>query len=198
MSEQVNKLKFQDKVAIVTGGIQGIGRAIVDILDEVGSKISYDGPGEIIYMHCDMTKDDEIKASIDETVQRLGKIDCVVNNVGVHPGFVSTGDMSVQGFRDLLSVNLVSYFAASKFALPHLRKTKGCIVNISSNVVVHSCRNSVTYTAAKPLGRIAKSEEMARACLYLVVDATFSTGTDLICTGGSDIGYGIKEFGAEF
>ncbi|KAL4234779.1 hypothetical protein ACF0H5_006421 [Mactra antiquata] len=261
MSAQLNKLKFQDKVAIVTGGVQGIGRAIVDILaenggkvvifdiqDEVGSKISYDGPGEIIYMHCDMTKDDEIQASIDETVRRLGKLDCLVNNVGTHPGFISIDDTSVQAFRDILSVNLVSYFAASKFALPYLRKTKGCIVNVGSNLAVHACRNSVTYIASKggvssmtkalaideakygvrvnticpgvtvtkllnevtteeirqtmakcfPLGRLAQPEEMARACLYLVVDATFSTGTDLICTGGSDIGYGIKEFGAAF
>ncbi|XP_045194076.2 17-beta-hydroxysteroid dehydrogenase 14-like [Mercenaria mercenaria] len=261
MSATVSALRFKDKVVIVTGGVQGIGRGIVDVFaenggkvvvfdiqDDVGSKMKSEGPGEIIYMHCDMTKEDEIKSCIQEAEKQLGKIDCLVNNVGFHPGAYTIDELSVQGFKDLLQLNLISYFTASKYALPYLRKSKGNIVNISSIGSAAAFRNSVTYVATKGgitsftkalaideakygvrvnaiapgavetpllkevwpadeleklktchvLQKIAQPREIGLACLFLVVDATFTTGEQLMCTGGSEIGYGIKNTGLAF
>ncbi|XP_045194099.2 17-beta-hydroxysteroid dehydrogenase 14-like [Mercenaria mercenaria] len=252
----LSALRFKDKVAIVTGGVQGIGRGIVDVLaenggkvvvfdiqDDVGSKMKSEGQGEIIYMHCDMTKEDEIKSCIQAAEKRLGKIDCLVNHVGFHPGSYTIDELSVQGFKDLLQLNLISYFTASKYALPYLRKSKGNIVNISSIGSPAAFRNSVTYVATKGgvtsftkalaideakhgvrvnaiasgaieevwpadeleklktchlLQKIAQPREIGLACLFLAVDATFTTGEQLMCTGGSEIGYGIKNTGLAF
>ena len=71
---------------------------------------------------------------IAQTVERFGKIDCLINNAGWHPPHHSIDEFSVQDFRDLLELNLVSIFAACKAALPHLRKTQGNIINLSSLV----------------------------------------------------------------
>ncbi|XP_045196097.2 17-beta-hydroxysteroid dehydrogenase 14-like [Mercenaria mercenaria] len=151
-------------------------------------------------------------------------------------------DISVQGFRDLLEINLVSNFTASKYALPHLRESKGCIVNISSNAASAAFKNSSTYCACKGgvssltralaideakygvrvnsiapgpvdtrlvralmsveerdllakcnnMNRFARPREIGLTCLYLAVDATFTTGEEIMCTGGAEVGYGVK------
>ncbi|XP_053381555.1 17-beta-hydroxysteroid dehydrogenase 14-like isoform X2 [Mercenaria mercenaria] len=151
--------RFKDKVAIVTGGCCGIGRGCADVLadhggqvvvldvnDEVGTKLNHTN---MHYIRCDMTKEDEIKNVIEEVVRKYGKIDCLVNNVGGHPGYTNIDELSVQSFKDLLNLNLVSYFTASKYALPHLRKTKGSIVNITSISGHAGTANSPSYCATK-------------------------------------------------
>lgn len=252
----MSALRFQDKVAIITGGCQGVGRGCVDVLvenggkivvfdikDDIGSTMSVEGPGELVYIHCDVTKEEEIKNSIEAVIQRFGKLDCLVNNVGSHQGPNSIDDISMQSFRELLEVNLISNFAMSKYALPHIRKSKGSIVNISSITANAAMKNSSTYCASKggvksitkalaideakycvrvnsiapgcvetellkrllsqehrnfyakchTIGRLAQPREIGLACLFLAVDATFTTGEELFCTGGSEIGYGVKD-----
>ncbi|XP_060555349.1 17-beta-hydroxysteroid dehydrogenase 14-like isoform X2 [Ruditapes philippinarum] len=242
MSVEETRLRFYQKVAIVTGGCDGVGRGCVDILDELGSNMTHDGPGKIIYIHCDMKSETEIKEAIEKTVKMCGKIDCLVNNVGSHPGPSSIDDITVQGFRDLLEINLISHFTASKYTLPHLRVSNGCIVNISSNCATKSFKNSSSYGATKGgvtsltkalaideakygvrvnsiapgpvntrllqslmpaeeqellakcnhLNRLASPREIGQTCLYLATDATFTTGMEIMVTGGAEIGYGVK------
>ena len=88
-------------------------------------------------MRCDVSKVDEVERLIDATVERYGRIDCLINNAGWHPPHKPIDDFSVEDFRDLLDLNLVSIFAACKSALPHLRKRKGNIINMSSLVGTH-------------------------------------------------------------
>jgi NAD(P)-dependent dehydrogenase (short-subunit alcohol dehydrogenase family) len=76
------------------------------------------------------------KNLIDSTIQKHGRLDCLVNNAGWHPPHKPIDSFSVQEFRDLLDLNLVSIFAAAKFALPYLRQTQGNIINLSSLVGV--------------------------------------------------------------
>ncbi|XP_045197481.2 17-beta-hydroxysteroid dehydrogenase 14-like [Mercenaria mercenaria] len=254
--------RFQNKVAVVTGGCCGVGRGCVDVLveeggfvavldfnDEVGKSLNSDGlAGEMYFIHCDMNKEEDIKNAIEEVIKKYGRIDCLVNNVGTHPGSKEIDDLSVQGFRDLLNTNLVSYFTASKYALPYLRKTEGCIVNTGSigssaaakgmpsycaskggtiaftkALAIDEAKHGVRVNAVSPsivdtpllrtvirqwgeeqeqvdmlasftqLGRLSIPREIGKACLFLAVDATFTTGEELMCTGGTEIGYGVKQ-----
>jgi NAD(P)-dependent dehydrogenase (short-subunit alcohol dehydrogenase family) len=159
-------MRYQDKVVIVTGGTKGIGEGCVRVFVDAGSKVvfcardekagaalaaelSAKGPGHAHFVRCDVSKVDELRALVDETVERFGRIDCLINNAGWHPPHKPIDDFSIEEFRCLLDLNLVSMFAACKFALPHLRKTKGNIINMSSLVGSMGQLHATTYVATK-------------------------------------------------
>jgi NAD(P)-dependent dehydrogenase (short-subunit alcohol dehydrogenase family) len=159
-------MNYQDKVVIVTGGTKGIGEGCVRVFVEAGAKVVFCarkqeegdilvnelnslGQGEAFFVKCDVSKIDEIKNLISQTVEKYGQIDCLINNAGWHPPHKPIDDFSVEEFRDLLNLNLVSIFAACKFALPFLRKTGGNIINMSSLVGMIGQLRAVTYVATK-------------------------------------------------
>jgi NAD(P)-dependent dehydrogenase (short-subunit alcohol dehydrogenase family) len=101
------------------------------------------------FIKCDVSKSDEVENLIASSVEKYGRIDCLINNAGWHPPHRSIDDFSVEEFRDLLELNLISIFTACKFALPHIRKTKGNIINMSSLVGQMGQLHAVTYVATK-------------------------------------------------
>src|SRR5687767_1310225 len=162
--------RYADKVVIVTGGSSGIGkgcayefiragaRVVVCCNDEgEGRAVERDlqelarteGRGEALFVYCDVRKEEDVRGLIDAAVTRYGRIDCLINNAGWHPPHKPIDDFSVEDFRALLDLNLVSYFAACKFALPHLRKVKGNIINMSSLVGAIGQAGATTYVASK-------------------------------------------------
>lgn len=159
-------MNYKDRVVLITGGSKGIGEGCVRVFAEAGSKVVFcsrgkqageaiaaevnkKGPGQAQFMQCDVSKPDEVKKLIDATVAKHGRLDCLINNAGWHPPHKPIDDFSVEDFRSLLDLNLVSIFAACKFALPHLRKTKGNIINMSSLVAIMGQPGAVTYVATK-------------------------------------------------
>ncbi|CAH1250893.1 HSD17B14 [Branchiostoma lanceolatum] len=257
--------RYKDKVVIVTGGSKGIGEGAVRVFvknggskvvfcsrgEEAGKKLEAEmntaGPGEAFFVPCDVTKEEDIKNVIEKTVEKYGRIDCLVNNAGSHPPEQTIDDTSVEDFKSLLNLNLVSYFIASKFALPHLRKTQGNIINMSSLVGVigqtHACayvttKGGITSLTralavdeakygvrvntispgnvwtplwdslskssgnaeamikggeeAQLLGRMGTIEEAGKVCLFLAAEATFTTGIDMLLSGGAELNYGRK------
>jgi NAD(P)-dependent dehydrogenase (short-subunit alcohol dehydrogenase family) len=161
-----DSMRYKDKVTIVTGGSKGIGLGCVKVFVEEGSKVVFcsrnekegkaveaevnaKGPGSATFIRADMSKVDEVKKVIDFTAQKFGRIDCLINNAGWHPPHKSIDEFSVEDFRSLLELNLVSYFAACKYALPHLRKVKGNIINMSSLVGAMGQSGATTYVATK-------------------------------------------------
>ena len=113
------------------------------VVAELGSK------GDAFFVRCDVSSPEEIHYLIATTIEKHGRIDCLVNNAGSHPPHMPIDDFSVQDFRDLLDLNLISMFAACKYALPHIRKTKGNIINMSSLVGAMGQLHAVTYVASK-------------------------------------------------
>lgn len=161
--------RYKDKVTIVTGGSKGIGRGCVEVFVKNGSKVVFcsrnekegkateeeinqacgDSVGECFYVRCDMTKEDDIKNLVDTAIEKYGRLDCVINNAGVHPPFQTIDEISADEFRSLLENNLVSYFLVAKYSLPHLRKTKGNIIQDSSLVAEIGQPGACTYVASK-------------------------------------------------
>ncbi|CAG2205850.1 17-beta-hydroxysteroid dehydrogenase 14 [Mytilus edulis] len=107
------------------------------------------GPGEAVFIFADVTKEDDIKNLINKTVEKYGQIDCVINNAGQHPEYRTIDDYTAEEFRKLFEVNVLGYFLVSKYALPHLRKTEGNIINNSSMTAHTAAGWSSMYCATK-------------------------------------------------
>lgn len=161
---------YADKVLIVTGGSSGIGKGCAEQFVKAGARVVLccnnedegagvaaslrdiaiaQGSGDVEFVYCDVTSTDDIRNLIDGTVSRHARLDCLINNAGWHPPHKPIDDFSIQEFRDLLELNLVSIFTASKFALPYLRQTKGNIINMASLVATIGQRHATTYVATK-------------------------------------------------
>src|SRR5947209_5426925 len=159
-------MTYTDRVVVITGGSHGIGEGCVRSFVAAGAKVVFcarndrdgehlaeevnaSGPGEPQFIRCDVSKVEEIQSLIDEAVARFGQLDCLINNAGWHPPHKPIDEFSIDDFRDLLDLNLVSIFAACKFALPHLRRTQGNIINMSSLVGTIGQLHATTYVATK-------------------------------------------------
>jgi len=159
-------MSYVDKIVIITGGSKGIGEGCVRVFVAAGAKVVFcsrtepsgqalaaelsgRGPGEAHFIECDVSQVEEIQRLIEATIARYGRLDCLINNAGWHPPHRPIDDFSVQDFRDLLELNLISFFAACKFALPHLRRTQGNIINMSSLVGAIGQHHATTYVATK-------------------------------------------------
>lgn len=184
-------MKLKDKVAIVTGSSKGIGEGIARVFSREGAKVVIvcrtedagkkmadelgASDGRAIFIKTDVTKSEEIQAMIDKTVQTFGKLDILVNNAGYHIS-KNVVETSEREWEFIQSTNLRSTFLCSKYALPHLIKTKGAIVNISSMVGLVGQPNAGAYSATKG-GQIAMSKGMA------IDFAPFGVRVNVICPG---------------
>jgi NAD(P)-dependent dehydrogenase (short-subunit alcohol dehydrogenase family) len=159
-------MRYADKVVVITGGSKGIGEGCVRVFVEAGAQVVFcargreggerlaqeldaRGPGEALFIPADVSRVEEIESLIAKAVERYGRLDCLINNAGWHPPHKPIDGFSVEEFRALLDLNLVSVFAACKFALPHLRKTRGNIINLSSLVGSMGQLQATTYVATK-------------------------------------------------
>lgn len=159
-------LRYPDRAVIVTGGTRGIGAGCVRAFVAAGSKVVFCakdpaggaelaaelcalGPGEAVFLPCDMARTDEVEALVDRTRERLGRIDCLVNNAGWHPPHQPIDAFSYEDFRALFELNVMGMFAACRRALPHLRETRGSIVNVGSLVASMGQLHATTYVATK-------------------------------------------------
>ncbi|XP_008843227.1 17-beta-hydroxysteroid dehydrogenase 14 isoform X1 [Nannospalax galili] len=149
------------KVVVVTGGGRGIGAGIVRAFVDSGAQVVFCDKDEAggraleqelsgtAFIACDMTQEGDLQTLISETLSRFGRLDCVVNNAGYHPPAQWPEETSIEGFRELLEVNLLGMYALTKLALPHLRKNRGNIINISSLVGAIGQSRAVPYVATK-------------------------------------------------
>src|SRR5204862_5335549 len=117
--------------------------------ERLTAEVNAGGPGEAQFIRCDVSNVEEIQSLIDAAVARFGRLDCLINNAGWHPPHKPIDEFSIEEFRELLDLNLISIFAACKFALPHLRRTQGNIINMSSLVGTIGQLHATTYVATK-------------------------------------------------
>ena len=166
----MTSLRYPERVVIITGGSRGIGKGCAYEFVRAGAKVVIccndeeegsavagelqelarsEGAGEASFVYCDVRRADDVRGLIEAAVARHGRLDCLINNAGWHPPHAAIDDFSVEDFRSLLDLNLVSAFTACKLALPHLRRTRGNIINMSSLVGQIGQRGATTYVATK-------------------------------------------------
>jgi 2-dehydro-3-deoxy-L-rhamnonate dehydrogenase (NAD+) len=144
----MNRLDFTGRAAIVTGGAQGIGAAIVRRLRDSGAKVKvWDLEGS---PSVDVSDSSSIKTALEKTLFELGKIDILVNNAGIAGRNAPTVDYPVDEWERVLRVNLTSQFLCCRALAPHMVKAGyGRIVNIASVAGKEGNPNAVAYSASK-------------------------------------------------
>ncbi|WP_298863553.1 SDR family oxidoreductase [uncultured Gimesia sp.] len=159
-------MRFKDRAVIVTGGSKGIGEGCSRVFCEEGGlvailargihagqnlarELNEKGPGRAIYIQCDVGDHQQILSAVEMVVDQFGRLDCIINNAGVHPAAMSLEETSIEEMEELMRVNFLSTFAGAKYALPHLRKTKGTIINMSSMTAVLGQHHSTAYCSTK-------------------------------------------------
>jgi len=153
-------LDLEGRVVIVTGGAKGIGAAITRALVAEGARpvvIDRDANavaairgevGQGIAMVTDLRDADACHDAVAETVRQLGAIDAVVNNAGVNDSVgLERGDPA--RYRESLRTNLHHYYDIAHYALPHLKLSRGVILNIASKTAVTGQGNTSGYASAK-------------------------------------------------
>ena len=127
-------MRFKDKVALVTGGRSGIGQAIARRLRNEGARVFTAQRGEDTEFDCipaDFSDPASPARIVAELIDKAGQLDVLVNNAGMMQASL-VEDMSLDDWQRNLTVNLTAPFLMIRTALPHLRKTRGSIVNIGS------------------------------------------------------------------
>jgi len=153
--------KLDNRVAVVTGAAQGIGKAVADKLavegaTAVGADIQ---PGTT--MTVDVSKEDDVRRMVDDIVAEHGKLDVLVNAAAIVP-FTPWDDIDFTEWRRIMAVNLDGTFLTNHYAQKAMReKGYGRIVNIDSNVVLAGTPNLAHYVASKG-GVLAFTRALAR------------------------------------
>ncbi len=153
-------LNLKAKIVVVTGGAKGIGAAIVraaaaegsipviidrdpDAAKQLQSELSLSDP-----IIADLSTAEGCYSSVRKVVERFGHIDALLNNAGVNDK-VGLEHGSPDQYVQSLGRNLLHYYNMAHYALPHLKKSRGCIVNISSKTALTGQGGTSGYASAK-------------------------------------------------
>lgn len=164
------------KVVAITGGAQGIGRAIAllfaqegyavsiaDIHKEAGFEVIrmiHQQGGKALFVNTNIANEEDVKKWMKLTLEDLGGIDILINNAGISIGG-SMLDLSLDDFDRVISVNLRGTFICSKYAAKHMCKNnKGIIINIASTRALMSEAHTEAYSSSKG-GILALTHAMA-------------------------------------
>ena len=157
-------LQLKDKVVLITGGAKGIGEAIsrgcaregaipvvVDKDAEAGKRLQMDlvvAGATCSMISADVLSVESCRAAVEQTIKEYGRLDVLVNNVGANDN-VGLENGTPEKFVTSLRLNLFHYYNMAHFALPALKKSQGCILNIASKVAVTGQGGTSGYTSAK-------------------------------------------------
>ena len=154
-------MSFENVKVVVTGGAKGIGGACVKAFTEGGAKVCIldidqagqefaDTLGEdTFFIHCDVSKEDEVKTAFKKIEKKLGAVEVLVNNAGIQR-YSTVTETSEEEWDLVMNINLKSAFLCSKYAIPMMvNNKKGCVINVASVQSFISQKNVAPYTTSK-------------------------------------------------
>jgi dihydroanticapsin dehydrogenase len=156
-------VKLSGKVALATGVSRGIGVATAKILSENGATViitakNQDRLDEAVTkisnssgIAADIRKSSDVKNVVNKTIEKFGRLDILVNNAGMFPKIKQLHEIDEDEWNEVLDVNLTGQYRFTKEAIPHLQKTSGSIINISSDAGIKAYQgfNADAYSASK-------------------------------------------------
>ncbi|HEX6333284.1 MAG TPA: glucose 1-dehydrogenase [Flavisolibacter sp.] len=156
---------LENKVAIITGGGSGIGRAaallfaregasvvVSDIHEAHGNEVVREiagGGGEAFFVRADTSSPQDNEALVQQAVRKYGALDIAVNNAGIAGPLAPTGEYPVDGWQKVIGVNLSGVFYGMRYQIPAMLEKGGSIVNVASILGAVGTRMSPAYVAAK-------------------------------------------------
>ncbi|MDZ7611688.1 MAG: SDR family NAD(P)-dependent oxidoreductase [Candidatus Moranbacteria bacterium] len=155
-------MRLENKVAIVTGSASGIGKAIAEEFLNEGAKVMFSDIKEeenlikeeheqnAAFTKCDVSDADQVKSLVEETANKFGQVDIMVNNAGIG-SMGSVLEESNEDWEKTLKINLFGVFYGVKAAANHMKdhKIKGSIINMSSILGKVGLQNAISYCASK-------------------------------------------------
>ena len=173
----MNQIDLQGRVAVITGGAQGIGYAIAErMLASGASVVLWDadeaklaeakgmlgGPGRVFTDKVELTSEAEVAAATERTLKATQQIDILVNNAGITGGNSTTWELAPDVWRRVIEVNLIAPYLVCRAVVPHMIAAEyGRIVNIASVAGKEGNPNASHYSASKA-GVIALTKSLGK------------------------------------
>ena len=170
-----NKIDLAGRIAVVTGGAQGFGKAITERFVQSGAKVAiWDrdtalaektakalGDG-VVALACDVGDATSVAAAREKTLERFGRIDILINNAGIAGDIAKTWETDVDDWRKVMRINLDGPFICSRAVVPlMIAQNYGRIVNIASIAGKEGNPNAAHYSASKA-GVIALTKSLGK------------------------------------
>ena len=183
------------RVVIVTGGCNGIGRAICDGFVESGAKVvcadvdfeaAKSLPEDVVYYRADVSREADCAATVNCAFEKFGGVDVLVNNAAIQPpsSYVRVEDVTEEMVRRMVGINLEGYLYMAKFAMKVMRQQQsGVVVNISSGQGHRTARQVPIYgpiKAANILQAMQWAVEYAREGIRVVSVSPGAIDTPLV------------------
>ena len=168
----MNEIDLKNRVSIVTGGVQGFGRAVVERFIKSGCKVViWDKDQELLdnfnlentlKIKVDISNFDSVVSGFKSTLDQVGKVDILINNAGIAGPSHKTWDYPNEDWKKVIDIDLSGIFYTSKVIVPHMIENNyGRIVNISSIAGKEGNPNAMPYSAAKA-GVIALTKSLGK------------------------------------
>lgn len=194
-------MKLEGRVALITGGSSGLGKAAALKMAQAGAKVAVLGrdadelreavqdiertsDSKAISLKADISQPDEIHQAVEQTVQQFGKLDIVFANAGINGVWAPLDELTPEDWDQTLDINLKGTFLTVKYALPHMKERGGSIIVTSSvNGTRMFSNTGATAYACSKAGQVAFVKMIA------VELARYGIRVNVICPGAieSDI-----------